>query len=68
MWMGYVVFMCSGCGRFLIAKAEQKTKQCNYCGVSVVLWRAKKVAEAGSAREALRVAQDFKMRQGERTK
>jgi len=62
--VGYVVFVCSGCGRFLIAKAEQKTKQCNYCGTPVALWKAKKVAEANSAREALKIAQDFKMKQG----
>jgi len=60
--MPYFVFVCSGCGRFLIAKAGQKTKNCNYCGASVVLWKAKKVASAGSAREASMIAKELKMK------
>jgi LSD1 subclass zinc finger protein len=63
--MSYVVFVCSGCGRFLIAKAGQKNKQCNYCGTIVDLWKAKKVRTAGSAREASKLAREFKMKAGE---
>ena len=61
----YVVFVCSGCGRFLVAKAGQKSKRCNYCECVVDLWRAKRVAGAASAREASRVVRELKMREGE---
>ena len=63
--MSHVVFVCSGCGRYLIAKAGQKSKACNYCGTVVDLWRAKKVRTAGSAREASMILREFKMRVGE---
>jgi len=63
--MSYVVFVCSGCGRFLIAKAGQKNKQCNYCGAIVDLWKAKKMQSASSAREASKLAREFKMKAGE---
>jgi hypothetical protein len=51
-----------------VAKAGQKTKQCNYCGIVVDLWMAQKIADASSAREALRVVQDFKMKHGKFTR
>jgi LSD1 subclass zinc finger protein len=60
----YVVFVCSGCGRFLVAKAGQRNKRCNYCESLVDLWRAKRVASAGSAREASALVREFKMREG----
>jgi predicted RNA-binding Zn-ribbon protein involved in translation (DUF1610 family) len=63
--MSHVVFVCSGCGRYLIAKAGQKSKQCNYCGAVVDLWRAKKIRSAGSAREASKFVREFKMKTGE---
>ena len=63
--MSHVVFICSGCGRYLIAKADQKSKQCNYCGVVVDLWRARKVRSAASAREASKLLREFRMRAGE---
>lgn len=63
--MSHVVFVCHGCGRLLIAKADQKSKQCNYCGSMVDLWRAKKVRSANSAREASLLVREFKMRAGE---
>ena len=63
--VSHVVLVCSGCGRYLIAKAGQKSKQCNYCGNVVDLWRAKKVRSANSAREASKLVREFKMRAGE---
>jgi LSD1 subclass zinc finger protein len=62
--LAYVVFVCSGCGRFLVAKAGQKSKRCNYCESVVDLWRAKRVAGAASAREASTIVREFKMREG----
>jgi len=63
--VAYVVFVCTGCGRFLVAKAGQKSKRCNYCECVVDLWSAKHVAGAASAREASRVVRGLKMRDGE---
>lgn len=60
----YVVFVCSGCGRFLVAKAGQKSKRCNYCESLVDLWRTRRIAGAASAREASKIARELKMRKG----
>ncbi|HDQ05413.1 MAG TPA: DUF1922 domain-containing protein [Candidatus Bathyarchaeota archaeon] len=48
----YVVIVCYGCGRFLLAKADQKTKSCSYCAAQLKLVKAKKVAYARTAQEA----------------
>jgi rRNA maturation endonuclease Nob1 len=60
----YVVLVCNGCGQFLIAQVGQKTKNCNYCGASVALWKAKKIANVASAREASRIVKELKMKKG----
>jgi hypothetical protein len=59
--LSYAIFLCSGCGRFLIARAGQKSKRCNYCECVVDLCRAKKIASAGSAREASKIMRGLKM-------
>ncbi len=48
----YLIVSCYICSRLLIAKAEQKTKYCNYCSSKLFLHRAKVVTRANSAREA----------------
>jgi DNA-directed RNA polymerase subunit RPC12/RpoP len=48
----YVVFVCYGCGQFLLAKADQKTKTCPYCSARITLVKAKKVARLKTAQEA----------------
>jgi DNA-directed RNA polymerase subunit RPC12/RpoP len=48
----YVVMVCYGCGRFLLAKAAQKTKRCPYCAARLKLVKAKKVAHVKTAQEA----------------
>jgi DNA-directed RNA polymerase subunit RPC12/RpoP len=48
----YVVFVCYGCGRFLLAKGTQKTKRCPYCATRLKLIKAKKVAQVKTAQEA----------------
>jgi len=48
----YVVIVCYGCGRFLLAKATQKTKRCPYCAAQLKLVKAKKVAHLKTAQEA----------------
>jgi len=47
-----LVVVCYKCGGLLLAKTEQKTRTCPYCGSTVILQKAKKVASAKSASEA----------------
>ncbi|PVX24267.1 MAG: DUF1922 domain-containing protein [Candidatus Bathyarchaeum sp.] len=48
----YLVFVCYSCGRFLLAKSDQKTKSCPYCAARLVLIKAKKVAYIKTAQQA----------------
>lgn len=48
----YVVIVCYGCGQFLLAKPNQKTKRCPYCAARLSLVKVKKVAQARTAQEA----------------
>ena len=48
----YVVVVCYGCGRYLLAMSSQKTKRCPYCSAQLTLVKAKKVARVKSAQEA----------------
>jgi len=48
----YIIVQCGNCGGFLLAKAEQKTRTCPYCGFKITLNKAKKVASAKDAYEA----------------
>jgi DNA-directed RNA polymerase subunit RPC12/RpoP len=47
-----IIIMCARCGGLLMAKADQKTRTCPYCGSKVDLDRARKVASAETANEA----------------
>jgi len=55
-----LVVVCSRCGGFLLAKAEQKTRTCPYCGFKVDLYKAKKVASAQTAQEASAILRKLK--------
>jgi len=48
----YLIVVCGGCGRLLVADAVNKSRRCPYCGVRVWLARAKRVGSAETAREA----------------
>lgn len=48
----YVVIVCYGCGRFLLAKGAQKTKCCPYCAARLKLVSAKKIVHVKTAQEA----------------
>ena len=48
----YMVVVCYKCGRFLLAKAGQKTRRCPYCDTRLVLDKTKKVAHVKTAQEA----------------
>jgi DNA-directed RNA polymerase subunit RPC12/RpoP len=56
----YIVVVCGECGGFLMAKAEQKTRTCPYCGSKVVLDKAKKLASAENAYQASTLLRKFK--------
>jgi DNA-directed RNA polymerase subunit RPC12/RpoP len=56
----YVVIVCYGCGRFLLAKAAQKTKTCPYCAARLELVKAKKAAHLKTAQEASRYIRELK--------
>jgi DNA-directed RNA polymerase subunit RPC12/RpoP len=47
-----VIVVCSKCGGLLLAKTEQKTRSCPYCGTKVAIEKAKKLAQAKDAYEA----------------
>jgi len=48
----YAVVACGKCGGYLLAKTDQKTRTCPYCGSKILLEKAKKVAFAKTANEA----------------
>jgi DNA-directed RNA polymerase subunit RPC12/RpoP len=54
------VVTCSRCGGLLLAKVEQKTRTCPYCGSTVILERAKKLASANTSLEASTLLQRLK--------
>jgi DNA-directed RNA polymerase subunit RPC12/RpoP len=60
----YVVVVCYGCGRFLLATGNQKTKRCPYCSTRLTLVKAKKVASAKTAQEASSYIRALKERKG----
>ena len=55
-----LIVMCSTCSGFLLAKSDQKTRTCPYCGHKVNLDRVRKVASAGTASEASRLLRKLK--------
>jgi DNA-directed RNA polymerase subunit RPC12/RpoP len=48
----YVVITCYKCGQLLLAKTDQRTRQCPYCEARLILDKTKKVASAKTAQEA----------------
>jgi DNA-directed RNA polymerase subunit RPC12/RpoP len=58
--MSFLIVVCGKCGGFLLAKAEQKTRTCPYCGFKVLVEKAKKVASAKNAYEASEILRKLK--------
>jgi DNA-directed RNA polymerase subunit RPC12/RpoP len=50
--VAYLVVVCYRCGKALVAKASFTTRLCPYCGMRIVLGKARKVAFSSSASEA----------------
>jgi len=58
--MSFLIVACVKCGGFLLARAEQRTRTCPYCGFKVVLDKAKKLASAKNAYEASTILRRLK--------
>lgn len=56
-----LIIECSKCGGLLLAKADQKTRTCPHCGLSIALYRARKIASANSANEASMILRKLKL-------
>ncbi|MGB9741427.1 MAG: DUF1922 domain-containing protein [Candidatus Bathyarchaeia archaeon] len=56
----YVIVACGECGSYLLAKTDQKSRTCPYCGSRVLLERDKKIAYAKRADEASAMLRRFK--------
>ena len=48
----YLVIICYKCGRYLLAKTDQKTRRCPYCEVRLALNKARRITTAKTARQA----------------
>lgn len=55
-----LVIACSRCGGLLLAKADQKTRECPHCGYTIYLQRVKKLASANTANEASMILRRMK--------
>jgi len=56
----FLIVVCSRCGGLLLAKTEQKTRTCPYCGGTVYLEKARKLGSADTAYEASAILQNLK--------
>ncbi|MEM3730473.1 MAG: DUF1922 domain-containing protein [Candidatus Bathyarchaeia archaeon] len=60
--MAFLIIVCERCGALLLAKTEQKSRTCSYCGFRVEVRRAKRVAAAKTAFEASERLRQLKMK------
>jgi predicted RNA-binding Zn-ribbon protein involved in translation (DUF1610 family) len=58
------IINCTKCNGLIMAKNQQKTKTCPYCGKTVTVAAAVKVAQASSAMEASEILKKLKAKQG----
>jgi len=58
----YSVIVCYNCGRLLLAKDTQKTRQCPHCEARINAERTKRVASAKTAQEASRLIRMLKQK------
>ena len=59
-----LIVKCPICDGLMLTAKEQKTKICPYCGKSVNLARAQKIAQTDSAMEASEMLKKLKTQQG----
>lgn len=58
--MKTLVIQCGRCGGLLLAKDNQQTRTCPYCGAQVTLAKAKKIASAENAYAASEILRKLK--------
>jgi DNA-directed RNA polymerase subunit RPC12/RpoP len=58
--MSFLIVVCRKCGGLLLARVEQKTRTCPYCGFKVLVEKAKKVSSAKNAYEASEILRRLK--------
>lgn len=63
-----LIVACGKCGNLLLAKADQKTRTCPYCGSQVTLEKAKRVASAPNAYEASEILKKLKSNSQQKTR
>jgi ribosomal protein S27AE len=55
-----LIVQCPRCGGLLLAKADQKTRTCPYCGSQVFLAKAKEIASAENVYAASEILRKLK--------
>ncbi len=55
-----LVIVCGKCGGLLLAKTDQKTRTCPYCGSHIITTKAKRLASAKSVLEASEILKKLK--------
>ncbi|MEM3151211.1 MAG: DUF1922 domain-containing protein [Candidatus Bathyarchaeia archaeon] len=50
--MVFLVIQCIKCGKLFLCMKKQKTKRCPYCNALIHVYKARKLSEAETAREA----------------
>jgi uncharacterized Zn finger protein (UPF0148 family) len=55
-----LVIVCPRCGGLLLAKNGTKTRTCPYCGHTVIVQKARKLASAKTASEASAILRKLK--------
>jgi DNA-directed RNA polymerase subunit RPC12/RpoP len=63
----YVVITCYKCGQLLLAKTDQRTRQCPYCEARLILDKTKKVASAKTAQEVSALIRALKRKKNVKT-
>ena len=58
--MSFLIVVSGKCGGLLLARVEQKTRTCPYCGFKVDLSKAKRLASAENAYEASKTLRKLK--------
>ena len=60
MLLLFIIVVCSGCGRLLVANGYTKSRRCPYCGKKNWLTKVKHVTSAKTAKEASELVQQLK--------
>ncbi|MBS7644508.1 MAG: DUF1922 domain-containing protein [Candidatus Bathyarchaeia archaeon] len=62
--MGFLILVCGKCGRPSLAREENRSRRCPYCGSLVKITRLNVVASAEDAETARELLKNIKLRRG----